>query len=206
MNFESKYLGKIEFKEAVNIQKELWLKAKSGRYNVILGLEHPAVITLGRRAGFSEVQPSQEVIPVVKSSRGGLATLHSEGQLVIYPILQLSNFKLGVRDYVYMLLQATENVFLKLNVRTYKDDLNIGLYTERGKIAFCGLEIKNGISQHGISINISNDLTLFNKIKSCGFQNPDLDRLSHYRTDVGLRQFYDLWTIEFSKLLEIDQK
>ncbi len=165
----------------------------------MLGLEHPAVITLGRRADLNEVHHTK--IPVIKATRGGLATLHSEGQLVIYPILLLARFKLGVRDYVHTLLQATENVFLLLNLKTYKDDLNIGLYTERGKIAFCGLEIKNGISQHGISINISNDLSLFDNIISCGFQKPDLDRLNHYRTDVGLRQFYDLWVSEFSKLL-----
>ena len=200
-SIDSKYLGKIDFEQATSLQKDLWLKAKSGRNNIVLGLEHPAVITLGRRADLTEVYQTEKNIPVVKTSRGGLATLHSEGQLVIYPILQLSQFKLGVRDYVHTLLQTTENVFLKLNLRTYKDDLNIGLYTERGKIAFCGLEIKNGISQHGISINISNDLSLFENIVSCGFQKPDLDRLSHYRTDIGLCQFYELWVNEFMKLI-----
>ncbi len=200
MNLDSKYLGKIDFNRAANLQKDLWLKAKSGRNNMILGLEHPAVITLGRRANSEEVHST--LIPVIKASRGGLATLHSEGQLVIYPILQLSQFKLGVRDYVHLLLQTTENVFLKLNLRTYKDDLNIGLYTERGKIAFCGLEIKNGISQHGISINISNDLSLFDNIISCGFQKPDLDKLGNYRTDIGLRAFYELWVDEFMKLIK----
>ncbi len=124
-NLDSKYLGKIDFNQAERLQKDLWLKAKSGRHNIVLGLEHPAVITLGRRANNDDVHETN--IPIVKASRGGLATLHSEGQLVIYPILQLSQFKLCVRDYVHLLLQTTENVFLLLNLRTYKDDLNIGL-------------------------------------------------------------------------------
>ena len=201
--FESKYLGKIDFEKAFDLQKNLWEKAKSNRMNSVIGLEHPAVITLGRRASESEVHmQNQNLIPIVNASRGGLATLHSEGQLVIYPIIQLSQFKLGVRDYVHLLLEVTEKVFLKLNLKTYKDDLNIGLYTENGKIAFCGLEIKNGISLHGISINISNDLNLFKNIKSCGFDTMDLDRLNNYRTDVAPSNFYSLWVDEFNALLK----
>lgn len=201
--FESKYLGKMDFEKAFDLQKNLWEKAKSNRMNSVIGLEHPAVITLGRRASESEVHmQNQNLIPIVNASRGGLATLHSEGQLVIYPIIQLSQFKLGVRDYVHLLLEVTEKVFLKLNLKTYKDDLNIGLYTENGKIAFCGLEIKNGISLHGISINISNDLNLFKNIKSCGFDTMDLDRLNNYRTDIAPSKFYSLWVDEFNALLK----
>ncbi len=195
--FESKYLGKMDFEKAVSLQKDLWQKAKSDRINTVIGLEHPAVITLGRRANSSEVH-EQNKIPVIGASRGGLATLHSDGQLVIYPIIQLSQYKLGVRDYVHLLLEVTEKVFFKLNLKTYKDDLNIGLYTENGKIAFCGLEIKNGISLHGISINISNDLNLFKNIRSCGFDTLDLDRLNNYRTDVKPSEFYSLWVNEFN--------
>ncbi len=199
--FESKYLGKMDFEKAFDLQKNLWEKARSLRINTVIGLEHPAIITLGRRANCSEVHDTNQ-IPMTNASRGGLATLHSEGQLVIYPIIQLSQFKLGVRDYVHLLLDITEKVFLKLNLKTYKDDLNIGLYTDKGKIAFCGLEIKNGISLHGISINISNDLNLFKNIKSCGFDSMDLDRLTNYRTDVNPSKFYSLWVEEFSSQLK----
>jgi lipoyl(octanoyl) transferase len=198
---ESKYLGKMDFEKAFDLQKNLWEKARSLRINSVIGLEHPAIITLGRRASNSEIHDKNQ-IPIVSASRGGLATLHSEGQLVIYPIIQLSQFKLGIRDYVHLLLDVTEKVFLKLNLKTYKDDLNIGLYTQTGKIAFCGLEIKNGISLHGMSINISNDLNLFKNIKSCGFTSMDLDRLTNYRTDIVASKFYSLWVDEFNSQLK----
>ncbi len=192
MTIENQYLGKLDFNEAFELQTKLWQKAKDSHIQSIIGLEHPAVISLGRRAGQSEVF-NQNRIPIVEATRGGLATIHSEGQLVIYPIIELSRLNMGVRDFVSLLLGTTQQAFQKLGVETFLDDENIGLYTEQGKIAFCGLQIKNRISLHGISINISNDLDLFQNIRSCGFTKLELDRLQNYRTDVDLHQFYDLW-------------
>jgi lipoyl(octanoyl) transferase len=192
MNIENQYLGKLEFNEAFELQTKLWQKAKDSHVQSIIGLEHPAVISLGRRADSSEIF-NQNQIPVAQATRGGLATIHSEGQLVIYPIMELSRLNLGVRDFVSLLLRTTQMCFQNLGVVTYLDDENIGLYTQHGKIAFCGLQIKNRISLHGISINISNDLELFQNIRSCGFAKLDLDRLENYRTDVSLLQFYKMW-------------
>lgn len=199
INFESEYIGQIEFSQAFELQQSLWQKAKMEQINTILGLEHPAVVTLGRRADHNEIHSDNE-IPVVATTRGGLATIHSEGQLVIYPIIDLSKIKIGVRDFVCLLLKVTQNVFLNLNIKTYIDDQNIGLYTDNGKIAFCGLQIKSRISLHGLSINISNDLNLFNSIKSCGIENSNLDRLHEYRNDITVAEFYKLWLSELSRL------
>ncbi len=192
MNIENQYLGKLDFNEAFELQTKLWQKAKDSHVQSIIGLEHPAVISLGRRADSSEIF-NQNQIPVAQATRGGLATIHSEGQLVIYPIMELSRLNLGVRDFVSLLLRTTQMCFQNLGVVTYLDDENIGLYTQHGKIAFCGLQIKNRISLHGISINISNDLELFQNIRSCGFAKLVIDRLENYRTDVSLLQFYKMW-------------
>ncbi len=192
MNIENQYLGKLDFNEAFELQTKLWQKAKESHVQSIIGLEHPAVISLGRRADSSEIF-NQNQIPIAQATRGGLATIHSEGQLVIYPIMELSQLKMGVRDFVSLLLRTTQKCFQYWGVKTYLDDENIGLYTEHGKIAFCGLQIKNRISLHGISINISNDLDLFQNIRSCGFTKLDLDRMKNYRTDVDLQQFYKKW-------------
>lgn len=204
MNIENQYLGKLEFNEAFELQTKLWQKAKDSHVQSIIGLEHPAVISLGLRADSSEIF-NQNQIPIAKASRGGLATIHSEGQLVIYPIMELSQLNIGVRDFVSLLLRTTQMCFQRLDVVTYLDDENIGLYTERGKIAFCGLQIKNRISLHGISINISNDLKLFQNIRSCGFAKLDLDRLENYRTDINLYQFYQMWIEVFLGQMNIDK-
>lgn len=204
MNIENQYLGKLDFNEAFELQTKLWQKAKDSHIQSIIGLEHPAVISLGRRANESEIF-NQNHIPSVQATRGGLATIHSEGQLVIYPIMELSQLNMGVRDFVSLLLRTTQMCFQHWGVKTYLDDENIGLYTEKGKIAFCGLQIKNRISLHGISINISNDLNLFQNIRSCGFTKLDLDRLQNYRTDVSLLQFYKIWIDIFLDQTKIDK-
>lgn len=193
-NFEHSYLGTVDFDSAFIIQRNLWSAAKNKNQVSIMGLDHPAVITLGRRAELSQAVN----LPVVKSTRGGLVTLHSEGQLVIYTILNLKEHQIGVKDFVLRLLETTQKTFSDFNVNTFIDDQQVGLYTKQGKIAFCGLEIKEGVSQHGISINISNDLRLFNEIESCGVQKLATDKLQNYRYDVDMKQFFKAWVQNFT--------
>ncbi len=187
---ECAFLGKMDFESAFQIQRNLWKAAKFKNQQSVMGLEHPAVITLGRRA---ELPINSLTLPVVRTTRGGLVTIHSEGQLVIYPIVNLRQIKVGVKKFVEYLLLVTQKTFEDFDIKTFIDDQRIGLYTNNGKIAFCGLEIKEGISQHGISINISNDLHLFQSIVSCGVQEMAMDRLSNYRFDVNLEIFFDAW-------------
>lgn len=198
---EQSYLGSLEFDKAFHIQRHLWQIAKTKNQISILGLEHPAVITLGRRMKLSDLLLTTDSIPVVESTRGGLATIHSEGQLVIYPIVNLKTNNLGVKQFVKHLLNVTQTTLKDFQIETFIDDENIGIYTTQGKIAFCGLEIKEGISQHGISINIANDLTLFSQIVSCGVTALKTDRVSNHRVDVTLRDFFNRWTFNFNQAL-----
>lgn len=196
-NLEQSFLGKIDFESAFQIQRNLWKAAKEKNQMSIMGLEHPAVITLGRRAPAPMLVSD---IPVVQTTRGGLVTVHSEGQLVIYPIVNLKQQNIGVKKFVEALLQITQKTFEDFEVKTFIDDQRIGLYTENGKMAFCGLEIKEGVSQHGISINISNDLSLFNNIVSCGVNQMATDRLKNYRPDVNTQIFYNMWIENWQSL------
>lgn len=197
-SLEHTFLGTVDFESAFKIQRSLWASAKVKNQVSIMGLDHPAVITLGRRA---ELSMPVLGLPVVQSTRGGLVTLHSEGQLVIYTILNLKEHHLGVKDFVLKLLETTQKTFADFGVVTFIDDQRIGLYTDHGKIAFCGLEIKEGVSQHGISINISNDLKLFNHIESCGIQKMAMDKLQYYRFDVDMKQFFMAWVENFNSCL-----
>jgi lipoyl(octanoyl) transferase len=73
------------------------------------------------------------------------------------------------------------------------DSEAIGLYTAHGKIAFCGIQIRNGISLHGISLNVRNDLSLFQQIVACGVQNAPLDRLQNYDVNLTLEELFNRW-------------
>jgi lipoyl(octanoyl) transferase len=200
---EHSFLGLIDFNQALMIQNNLWALAKDKNQVSVVGLHHPTVITLGKRlnqlqtdlhVNFNSVDPS---VPIVSINRGGLATLHSEGQLVIYPIINLKLNNWGIKDFVSHLLKTTQKTFSDFEVVTFIDNQQVGLYTEAGKIAFCGLEIKQGVSQHGISINISNDLRLFDQIQSCGVKNLKTDNLFNYRFDVSLDFFFTQWIKNF---------
>lgn len=193
-NQEAQYLGRIDYSKAYELQKDLAVLTEKKQTSFILGLEHPDVVTLGRRA-----KPEDEVflkdieIPVLKSTRGGLATIHSVGQLVIYPILNLRTYNLGAKAYVQWLLQTTQKLLQQLGVESSIDENQIGLYTKNGKIAFCGIQIKNGVSYHGISLNVRNDLDLFDQIRSCGAMKPQLDRLQNYGVTHTLEELFQIW-------------
>lgn len=189
--FEASFLGRIEYSQAVSIQENLVQLVKQKRFGAVIGLEHPAVLTLGHR--LDEKVFFNFDIPKIKSSRGGLATIHSEGQLVIYPILDLRELKWGVKTYVMTLLQSTQALLNELNISSQMDEHAVGLYTESGKIAFCGIQVKNGISLHGISLNVRNDLSLFKNIVACGVQNPSLDRIQNYNVNLTLEELFRRW-------------
>ncbi len=199
-SLEHTYLGTLDFETAFQIQRNLWHAAKNKNQISIMGLEHPAVITLGRRMKSEELFSVGD-IPVIQSTRGGLATVHSEGQLVIYPVMSLKAQGWGVKEFVCKLLKATQMTLTEYKIESFIDDENVGLYTVNGKIAFCGLEIKEGISQHGISINISNDLSLFSQIVSCGIAALKTDRVCNHISDVTMRDFFEKWIVNFNQSL-----
>jgi lipoyl(octanoyl) transferase len=185
--------GSQGFAELEQMQHKICQGVFSGDEEVVLGGEHPAIITLGRRAQSSEVLSS--VLPVHQCARGGLATLHSPGQLVIYPILNLRKRNWGVRLYVEALLKTTQKTLLEFGLETKCDSTgNPGLYTKIGKIAFCGLKIVQGVSMYGLSINIGNDLSLFKNLRPCGISGQSLDRLQNHLADpLDLEVFFEAW-------------
>lgn len=191
--FEGAYLGNLEFKKSVRLQEDLLQLALQTNCNFIIGLEHPAVLTLGHRADAAFEVLNHSALPVERVSRGGLATVHSEGQLVIYPVLNLRELNLGVREYVCLLLKTTNELLASLGVESATDEKTIGVFTKTGKIAFCGVQVKNGVSQHGISLNVRNDLSHFKAIRSCGISEASFDRLCDHGVNMTLQEIFERW-------------
>ncbi len=200
--FEAAYLGSFDFRKSVGLQDDLLKLALRTNSNFVIGLEHPAVLTLGHRAEFAHEVLIPSPLPIERVSRGGLATVHSEGQLVIYPVLNLRELNLGVRDYVCLLLKTTNELLRSLGVDSFIDEKAVGVFTKTGKIAFCGVQVKNGVSQHGISLNVRNDLALFNSIRSCGVAEPTFDRLCEYDVNMTLQEIFSRWLEIFKSRLE----
>lgn len=166
------------------------------------------MITLGRRA-----EPEEEIkinidsledlnIQYYKIDRGGHATLHSPGQLVIYPILKLSNYDLSVRDYLCVLQKTTIVFFKSYGIDTFAKEDSPGIYTSTGKIAFFGIRVKKGVAFHGLAINVSNEMEDFSLIRSCGMNTESFDQMSFYGVSEPLEQIYKRWTDTFLSFLK----
>jgi len=133
---------------------------------VLIFTEHQSCYTLGKRGGqFLTETP----LPVYQSNRGGLATWHGEGQLVLYPIINLRARGIGSKDFIRALEQSMLDLLNDIGIEARIKESCPGLWVGDRKIASIGLEIKKGISNHGCALNISNDLSLFSAIEPCGF-------------------------------------
>jgi lipoyl(octanoyl) transferase len=173
------WLGRIDYREAHALQKRLVGDRADGRIgDQLLLLEHPPVLTLGRNADPAHVLASAETlraraIEVIQVERGGEVTYHGPGQLVAYPILELSRRGLMIRPLVRALEAALVATCADHGVVAARRDGHPGCWcdpegTHPRKIGALGLRIERGVSYHGIALNVSVDLADFDLIDPCG--------------------------------------
>jgi lipoyl(octanoyl) transferase len=179
---EARWLGRIGYRDAWSLQKELLERRAAGEIpDQLLLLEHDAVLTLGRQADESHVLASPKElrrrgIEVIRVERGGEVTYHGPGQLVAYPIIRLADRGILVRPLVAALEAAMIATCAELGVQAFRRDGHPGCWVEgepeRGrphrKVGALGLRIERGVSYHGIALNIDVDLRDFELIDPCG--------------------------------------
>jgi len=169
-------LGLIDYKKAWDLQHELWLKRVEERLpDLLLILEHPHVITLGRRGNRSSILVSPEVlkemgIPLFQVERGGEVTYHGPGQLVGYPILNLKDYGYRVTQYIYEIEEVLIRALRDFGIEGSRDIRNRGVWVRDKKIASIGIAIQRWVSFHGLSLNYRTDLKYFEWIYPCGLQ------------------------------------
>jgi len=174
------WLGRISYREAWALQKALVDRRASGQVgDLLLLLEHDAVLTLGRQADDRHVLASprelrRRGIEVIRVERGGEVTYHGPGQLVAYPILRLADRGILVRPLVEALEGAMLETCAANGVAAMRRVGHPGAWIEsdRGrpprKIGALGLRVERGVSYHGIALNIDPDLRDFDLIDPCG--------------------------------------
>lgn len=210
-------MGVTPYSDGLDVQAEaagkVALLARSGgeASGMVFGLEHPAVVTLGKRGlaeadlRVSESELSERGVELFKTSRGGQATLHSEGQLVIYPVLPIQAWGIGARDLVCLLEKATIECLAQYGIKAHVGAEEPGLYTDFGKIAFFGLRISEGVSSHGLAINVRNDLGLFGLIRSCGRDHEKFDSLERCGIGVSVLELFETWCVVLTRHFEARQ-
>ena len=150
-------------------------------------VEHPPVYTLGL-AGKPEHLLQQTAIPLIKTDRGGQITYHGPGQLVVYLLMDLRRRDYGVRDMVRRIEQAIIDTLADYGIEARGDVNAPGVYVGARKIASLGLRIKNHATYHGLSLNVSMDLTPFGWINPCGYAGLEVTRMADLGVEATLAQ------------------
>ena len=167
-------LGLIEYQRAYELQEELLQHRIGGkRTDILLLLEHPPTLTMGRRDDqknlrISEAELKKKGVSLFPTDRGGSITWHGPGQLVAYPIIDLRSRGMDIHKYIQDLEEVIIRTLNDFSIKSGRDDKHIGVWVGRDKIAAIGVRIKKWVTKHGLAINVNSDLAHFSLINPCG--------------------------------------
>jgi len=166
-------LGLVDYESALAIQKQTELAVKTGiQPDTLLLLEHPHTLTIGRRGDSSsvlhdEAQLRARNVTVFETNRGGKVTYHGLGQIVGYPIINLSPDREDVHRYVRDLEEVLIRTMRDFGIDAFRIEGLTGVHTPRGKIAAIGVHISRWVTTHGFALNVNTDLSFFDLIIAC---------------------------------------
>jgi len=170
-------LGLVEYGEAYRLQKKLHRQRLNGDISdTLLLLEHPPTVTIGRSGSLENVlvsreQLTQEGISLFFISRGGDVTFHGPGQLVGYPILDLSERGEDINRYVQDLEEVLIRTLKDFSIYATRDNNHAGVWVGKEEVAAIGLSIRRWVTMHGFALNVYPNLEHFSFINPCGFSD-----------------------------------
>ncbi len=169
------WLGSVPYREAWDLQAALVRDIRDhGGSDTLLLLEHPHVFTMGKAAApdhvlWDEAERAQRHVEVVWSDRGGEATYHGPGQLVGYPVLELSRLELSIPRYIELLESSLIAYLRELGVESEPGAAGLtGVWRNGEKLAAIGIKLNRSIVSHGFALNLTTDLEYFDGIVPCG--------------------------------------
>src|SRR6187401_1924669 len=174
------HLGEVPYLEAWEFQRELAAEGRDGtRPDTVVFLEHPPVVTLGRRTDEGELHvPAGAEVEVVETNRGGKSTFHGPGQLVCYPILDLRHHGKDVKRYVRDLEEALIGTLAGFGLEGVRYEGLTGVWMPPGggegprKIASIGVHVSRWVTTHGYALNVDLDPAPFTEwITACGLED-----------------------------------
>ncbi len=178
MTLRARWLGRLPYAEAWDLQRAFWEGRATGRSgdDYLLLQEHPHVYTVGRNGDGSNLLIAEEELAAIGAElhhvdRGGDITYHGPGQLVGYPVMHLGSPP-RVVDHVRRIEEALVGALADLGVEAWTEQGYTGVWTADGKIAAIGTRVSRGVSMHGFALNVDPDLAYFARINPCGLTRP----------------------------------
>lgn len=196
-------LGEVAYPAALRLMEQL---AEARRRNevddLLLLVQHPPVITLGQGGGYEDVTAGPKIlqqmgIQVVQTGRGGRATYHGPGQLVVYPILRLPRGSLHA--YVHRLEETVIRLLAQYGLTAGRLADHSGVWLGRDKIAAIGVAARGGVTMHGLALNIDPPLDHFKAIVPCGLKDKGVTSM---RRALGRAVSFEQVTANFVRLFE----
>lgn len=211
-------LETTDYEKTWNYQRKLHNQLienrKEGRKNsfcYLLLTEHFPVITLGKHAKlenvlFPEASLKEKDIKVFKIERGGDVTYHAPGQLVVYPIIDIEQFNLGVKKYVNLLEETVIRTLQQFNIEAHRKDNAPGVWIGEGskerKICALGIKCNRFCTLHGIALNVNIDLNGFSMINPCGFTDRGVTSMEKERGEkIDVKKVKEIFSHIFLSLI-----
>ena len=173
--------GEVDYGECWVAMREFSVARAPDCDDELWCVQHPPVFTLGRSGKAEHILAAGE-IAIMHSDRGGQVTYHGPGQLVVYVLLDTHRLGIGPRELVRRLEQAVLDVLAEFGISAERRAGAPGVYVGDAKIAALGLRLRNGMSYHGLALNVDLDLEPFLRINPCGYAGLRVTRLA----DLGI--------------------
>jgi lipoate-protein ligase B len=168
-------LGRVAYEEALELQRHIARDRISGALpqDVLLLVEHPPVVTLGRASKGKHLIASPEFlrskgVELFEVERGGDVTFHGPGQLVGYPIVDLKRHRLDLHWYLRKIEEALINTLADYDMVAERNPTFTGVWTKGKKIASIGVHARDWVTWHGFALNVTTDLSYFDMMVPCG--------------------------------------
>jgi len=203
------FAGCVDYPQALDWQLRICRFKREGyQPDVLLLLEHPPTITLGRRGQWANLLASEAVlhdrgIQRYEVDRGGDITFHGPGQLVGYPILLLGPGERDVHRYMRNLEEVLIRTLNHFGVESSRVEGRTGVWTARGKVAAMGVHVSRWITRHGFALNVDTDLSYFDLIHPCGLIGQDVTSMAAILgRPLDMRQIAERTARDFAEVFE----
>jgi len=205
-------MGRVPYGEALELQRSVARDRISGAISqdVLLLMEHPPVVTLGRSSKEKNLTASPEFlqsrgVELFEVERGGDVTFHGPGQLVGYPIIDLKRHRQDLHWYLRSIEQALINSLADYGIPGERNTAYTGVWTRGKKIASIGVHARDWVTWHGFALNVTTELSYFNLIVPCGIDGVVMTSIARELgvEEVSARDVTERVTAKFAEAFDL---